>query len=144
MKQLLLLISIICIIGCVETKKTPTTIITVGQDTITETVELPDKTILKISKSQYAVFNKFRPAIKDVAIFFLVYNESIRLDHFYFICGNNKIWVANGYNNFRLEHPVEMNFTAIEKKYFWNLYVHYKNNKLRLYEWESEIQIIKD
>lgn len=144
MKQIIiLLIAVILFTACEQKTKDVQKLIIIkqAQDTIVIDHE-PDKLILVVTKKKQKLFNSFRPAIRDVAYYTLLNHKSYKLNEYYFVCGKFKFWVASGYKYFELQYPVEMELRISEKQYFWKIYTDYKNDKMRLFKYEDEIEII--
>ena len=146
MKNLLIALTLIIIFAsCEEQKVEETKQIVVITNQLQDTVFIEhkiDKPIIVLTASKKKLINSFRPPIRDVAYFMLLHKEDYRVDRHHFICGKYKFWIANDNWAFRLDHPVEISLTTREKSYFWSLYTNYRNKELRLFEWESEIEIV--
>jgi len=100
------------------------------------------KDTVYMSKADFEAVQKLSTAAKDVAIYFLTNRDKwIAGDHT-FRCGKYEIWVANGYSHVEIWRPVEYEFNATEKKFFWNLYMTYQREDMRLYKYEDKIEIL--
>lgn len=147
MKQIIILLSaIILMASCEQEKETPqkkkTVIIaTQAQDTVYVEHE-PDVPTIIIKESTQKLIETFRPSVKDVAYYMLLNKDNFKVHDHHFQCGKFYFWIANDYYWFRLDKPVEIKLTEKEKKYFWKIYNDYKTKEMRLFKYESEIEIV--
>jgi len=137
-KTLLFLIVVISLIGCNQPK---TTLVIKKEPPDTLFVSKSQNKVLVLSESQRDLINTFRQPLKDVAYYMILHEESFKLDRFTFSCGEYEFWVANGYGWFELDKPIEIELKRAEKEYFWNIYVNYRDNEMRLFEWENTVEI---
>lgn len=103
--------------------------------------EVNEKPIVQISKSQYELISTFRPTLRDVAMYVLTHKEACEADSYHFKCGKFEFWIANGYNYFKLDAPMELGLSHNEKQYFWDIYNEYRYKKARLYRYEEDVKI---
>ena len=137
-KIYLFIFTLISLIGC---NQTPTIIVVDGNKPDTIMIEPTKKPVVVITKADKALIDSFRPAIRDVAYYYILNSNKSTSNGYTWKCGDFKLWIGNGVDFVGLHYPLDEDFTLQEKRFFWNLYQNYKNTK-RLFEYEDEIEII--
>lgn len=70
----------------------------------------------------------FRPFVQDIVKSCYKHRDIVSKEYYQFKGQGFSLWVANGYDNFKLYSPVEIEFNPDEKLYLWNMYNDWQPN----------------
>jgi len=93
-----------------------------------------------ITKDVYDNILSFRPAIQDIAFYFLTNKEDFSADNYCFKCNKFELWIANDYDSANMYSP-KIGLNEKERRFFWQLYNDYRYKDKRYFKYEDNITI---